>query len=138
MPPAPAVSDFRTAALARAVSTGADTPDLVDVTDPDLNRLRLEILVTYGFLTAEQAHALLTAIVDGGTKNGLEPLPCPEELVLPVYNLIRGSLVSRPDSIDFVGEAIAIAEAVMYVADRWNEITGAVGDALDFISGLFG
>ena len=127
--------DFKTAVVARKIRTGDQGIEAVSITDPDLNHLRLQILVMYGFLTEEQAEALFTAIVNGGTENGLEPLPCPEDLKLPVYDMIRRSLLVRPDSVDFVAEAIVIAEGVMWVADHWDEITDAVGGLWDAIFG---
>lgn len=128
------ISDFKTAGIARDSMLGKSI-DFIEVTDPELNRVRLETLVMFGFLTPEQAHALLEAIVNGGTTNGLEPLPCPKDLQLPLYNLIRGSLVSKPDGIDFVGEAIAIAEAVQYVVEHWDEISGAASAVWDYLFG---
>ena len=127
-------SDFKTAGTARAMMTGASI-NAVDPTDPDQMRLRLEILVTYGFLTEEQARALQEAIANGGTTNGLEPLPCPDDLRLPFYDLLRVSIVSKSDSIDFVGEAIALAEGVIWLSDHWDEISGAASDLWDAIFG---
>jgi hypothetical protein len=128
------ISDFKSAGIARDVMTGAGA-DLVEVTDPELNRVRLESLVLFGYLTPEQAHALLEAIVNGGTTNGLEPLPSPKDLRLPLYNLIRGSLASKSDGIDVVGEVIAIAQGVEYIIDHWDEISDAASAVWDFLFG---
>jgi hypothetical protein len=117
---------------------------------PDVLRLALEIWVTFGFLTPEQAQALLKALT-GGTFVNLPPLPVPDGVVLhlPLYNIVRGAIAARVDSVDVSIEDLlalgqAIVDGISHIPDivhLFEEAGSSIGDALsaigDFFGGLF-
>ena len=114
---------------------------------PDVLRLALEIWVTFGFLTPEQAQALLKALT-GGTFVNLPPLPVPDDVVLhlPLYNIIRGAIATRVDSVDVsVDDLLAIGQAIVDGLSHIPDIVhlvedagSAIGDAVSAIGHFFG
>lgn len=107
--------------------------------EPDVLRLALEILVTYGFLTPEQAQTLLQALT-GGTFLNLPPLAVPEDvfLHLPLYDMIRGAINTKADSVDVsIDDLIAIGQAIVDGISHIPDVVHVIQDAGEAIGDFF-
>jgi hypothetical protein len=118
------------------------TLDPKTMPEPDVLRVALEIMVAFGYLTEEQAHTLLKALT-GGTFVSLPSLPAPESvpLLLPMYDVFRGAISAKMDTVDSIEDDILIAIGHFIVAEAVPVIVEgleAVGSAIvGFFSGLF-
>ncbi|MEU4388649.1 hypothetical protein [Promicromonospora sp. NPDC023805] len=159
---APTVTgDFRAAGVVRQVvalhaaqqagSVDAKLDAKLDATldpktmpEPDVLRLALGILVTYGLFTEEQAQTMLN-VLTGGTFVNLPSLPAPEgvPLMLPMYDIFRGAINARANTVDSgVGDVLVeighfLLEVIPLVPDIVHGIEEAGAAIVGFFSGLF-
>ncbi len=137
-------TEFGTATKLRQVLTAAGSPEtkakLDRAPEPSVLKQMLDILVGFGYLSAEQAHELWKALTGGGY-GVLPPVPFPDAVTgkLTIYDVFRLAYTVRADDaqFDIVDTVQAIGTAIVTIVHTIETVGDAVSSAWGWFTGLF-